>query len=116
MGQEPYAVWWVGRRAAMIIMLTKIDVINSGEMCAALARPVHEGAVVLVADMTATTFCAPPGPRAGPRNTPPGGREPACRWAPRQPDVRRVLEVTGAGDPGSARAGPWSSTTASSPA
>ena len=92
-----YPVRWSGRQA-VVTLPDEIDMTNAGQVRDVLARSLEDGAAVLVADMTAATFCAAEGVRVLLR---------AHAWARAagaqlrvvvaSPAVRRVLDLTGAG-------------------
>jgi anti-anti-sigma factor len=89
-------VRWAGRQATVTIP-AEVDIVNGPVVSAALEQALASGAVVVVADMTGTTFCASEGLHilirvhlkavasgAGLRLVCPG------------PIVRRVMELTAA--------------------
>jgi anti-sigma B factor antagonist len=53
---ERYPVLWVGQ-AAVISAPVEVDVTNAEDVCRCLLAAIGSGARMLVADMTATTFC-----------------------------------------------------------
>src|SRR5438105_13181591 len=58
-----YPVRWAGRRA-VVTLPDEIDVTNSAQVGAALSQALQDGAAVIIADMTGTTFCASDGVKA----------------------------------------------------
>jgi anti-sigma B factor antagonist len=91
-------VRWAGHRA-VVALPGEIDVTNSAQVSAALRQTLADGAVVLVADMTATTFCASDGVKAlidaRAAAVAAGAQLRVAGVAPGSV-VRRVLELTGA--------------------
>jgi anti-sigma B factor antagonist len=93
---DPYPVRRAGG-AAVIVLPAEIDVTNAAQVGAELARALEADTEVLVVDMTATVFCDSAGVqvlvRARHRAAAAGL---ALRLAAGTPQVRRVLELTGA--------------------
>ena len=58
-----YPVRWAGRRA-VVTLPDEIDVTNAAQVGAALGQALQDGATVIIADMTGTTFCASDGVKA----------------------------------------------------
>jgi anti-sigma B factor antagonist len=81
----------------LIVLPAEIDMTNAGHVGAELARALGSGPETLVADMTATMFCDSAGVqmlvRARQQASAAGT---AVRLAVHAPQVRRVLELTGA--------------------
>lgn len=96
MSVDSCPVRWSGWQA-VVALPDEIDMTNAGQVREALARSLEDGATVLVADMTAATFCAAEGVRALLRGhvwAREAGAE--LRVAALSPPVRRVVELTAA--------------------
>jgi anti-sigma B factor antagonist len=92
-GRHP--VLWIGR-AAVISAPAQIDVGNAGDLLTSMRAALGEGAVLLIADMTATTFCdcsAVSGLVRAFRQAQARGVE--MRLVAHEPAVIRVLSPTG---------------------
>lgn len=93
---EAYPVQWAGRQAT-VTLPAEIDLLNSQTVRETLEHVLVSGAVVIVADMTATAFCASEGLHTLIRahlQAAAGGAE--LRLAGPGPVVRRVMELTAA--------------------
>jgi anti-sigma B factor antagonist len=89
---------WLGRWA-VVTLPQEIDVSNSQQIGQELASVVDQGAVMLVVDMTATTFCDTSGARelvAARKHAHAGGAE--IRLVIKAHAVLRVFEIIGLGD------------------
>jgi anti-anti-sigma factor len=95
MGDEPFPVEWQGRRA-IVTFPGHVDISNVGQLRDRLLAVINRGAVVLIADMTATQSCdhaaveaiARACQRAGINGT-------QVRLVVAAPVVRRVLSIEG---------------------
>ncbi len=91
-----YPVRWAGRQAT-VTLPAEIDVLNSQAVRETLEHVLASGAVVIVADMTATAFCASEGLHTLIRvhlQAADAGAE--LRLAGPSPIVRRMMELTAA--------------------
>lgn len=94
---ESCPVRWAGRHAVATLP-DEIDLLSSGQVRQALDHALAEGATVLVADMTETTFCASEGVRVLLDAHAAAGRAGAqLRIAGPGRRVRRILQLTGVG-------------------
>ena len=86
-------------RTAVITLPDQIDITNAAWVRAALQRPLAEGAAVLVADLTGTSYCACAGVAAllnARQATAAAGAVLRMAVSSDRPMVWRVLELTGA--------------------
>jgi anti-sigma B factor antagonist len=94
--EEQFAVQWLGL-AAVVSMPAEIDMANANAIRDGLLAALDKGPPVLIADMTATTFCDSAGVRAlvqVSRQTKTAGV--ALRLALTARGVLRVLSISGA--------------------
>jgi anti-sigma B factor antagonist len=94
----PCPTRWLGSWA-VVTLPPEIDVSNSQQIGQELASVADQGAVMLVADMTATTFCDTSGAReliAARKHAHAGGTE--IRLVVKANAVLRVFEIIGLGD------------------
>ena len=95
MSQDRLPVLWIGQVAVMTLP-TEIDVTNADMIREDLLSIVNQGAVLLIADMSNTTFCDSAGVSALVRTS---GRVTASsselRLVVSTPAVQRVLSLTG---------------------
>jgi anti-sigma B factor antagonist len=92
---QHYPVLWIGR-TAVITLPVEIDITNSDQVREDLLSVVNQGAALLVADLSKTTFCDSSGISALARSfrrTQASGGE--MRLAVSTPAVHRVLALTG---------------------
>jgi anti-anti-sigma factor len=83
--------------SAVVVLPDEIDAVNAGSVGGLLGAAIVPGVTVLVADLTATSFCD----CAGTRSLILASRQASAshaelRLAARSPAVLRVLELTGA--------------------
>jgi anti-sigma B factor antagonist len=92
---QHYPVLWIGR-TAVIALPVEIDITNADQVREDLLSVVNQGAALLVADLSKTTFCDSSGisalARTFRRAQASGG---AMRLAVSTPAVQRVLALTG---------------------
>jgi anti-sigma B factor antagonist len=89
---------WLGSRA-VVTLPQEIDVSNSQQIGQELASVADQGAVVLIVDMTASTFCDTSGAReliVARKHAHAGGTE--IRLVVKAHAVLRVFEIIGLGD------------------
>jgi len=94
----PCPTRWLGSWA-VVTLPPEIDVSNSQQIGQQLASVADQGAVMLIADMTATTFCDTSGAReliAARKHAHAGGAE--IRLVVKAHAVLRVFEIIGLGD------------------
>jgi len=94
----PCPTRWLGRWA-VVTLPPEIDVSNSQQISQELASLVDQGAVMLIVDMTASTFCDTSGAReliAARKHAQAGGAE--IRLVVKAHAVLRVFEIIGLGD------------------
>ena len=94
----PCPTRWLGSWA-VVTLPPEIDVSNSQQIGRELASVADQGAVMLIADMTASTFCDTSGARelvAARKHAHAGGTE--IRLVVKAPAVLRVFEIIGLGD------------------
>lgn len=60
---ERYPVLWIGQ-VAVVTLPVEIDVTNAGQVREDLLSVINQGAVLLIADLSKTTFCDSAGVRA----------------------------------------------------
>lgn len=88
-------VVWVGR-IAVVTLPAEVDISNAGELSQDLAAVVAEHASLVIADMTATTFCDSAGVTALVRAVRQANASATgLRVAAAAPGVTRVLAITG---------------------
>lgn len=95
MSGEHYPVLWIGR-AAVVSLPTEIDITNADHVREDLLSVLNQGAAVLVADLSKTTFCDSAGVSAlarGFRRAEASQSE--MRLVVGTPAVQRVLSLTG---------------------
>ncbi len=56
MSRQHYPVLWTGQRA-IVSLPEEIDIVNADQVREDLLSPVNQGAVLLIADLSKTTFC-----------------------------------------------------------
>jgi anti-sigma B factor antagonist len=92
---QHYLVLWIGR-TAVITLPVEIDITNADQVREDLLSVVNQGAALLVADLSKTTFCDSSGisalARSFRRAQASGGE---MRLAVSTPAVHRVLALTG---------------------
>ncbi len=95
MSQERYPVLWIGQ-VAVVTLPMEIDVTNAGAIREDLLAVLNHGAVLLVADLSTTTFCDSAGVstlvRTFRRAAASGS---GMRLVVTTPAVQRVLAITG---------------------
>ncbi len=95
MSQERYPVLWIGQ-VAVVTLPTEIDVTNAGLVREELLSVLNQGAALLIADLSKTSFCDSAGVsalvRAFRRATISAS---AMRLVVSTPAVQRVLSITG---------------------
>jgi anti-sigma B factor antagonist len=94
----PCPTKWLGSWA-VVTLPPEIDVSNSQQISQELVSVADQGAVMLIADMTATTFCDTSGAReliAARKHAHTGGAE--IRLVVKAHAVLRVFEIIGLGD------------------
>jgi anti-sigma B factor antagonist len=94
----PCPTRWLGSWA-VVTLPAEIDVSNSQQISQELASVADQGAVMLIVDMTATTFCDTSGAReliAARKHARAGGAE--IRLVVKAHAVLRVFEIIGLGD------------------
>ena len=93
---HPHPVAGPGPQTAVVTLPGEIDLANGEQVHDALARPLRDGAAVLVADVTRATFFA----SAGVKELMHAHHQAAAAGAQLRvaasPAVRRILELTGA--------------------
>lgn len=95
MSQERYPILWIGQ-AAVVTLPPEIDVTNADAIREDLISVINQGAVLLVADMSKTTFCDSAGVTALVRTFRRAGTGAnAMRLVVSTPAVQRVLSITG---------------------
>jgi anti-sigma B factor antagonist len=95
MSGEHYPVLWIGR-TAVVSLPAEIDITNADQVREDLLSVLNQGAVVLVADLSKTTFCDSAGVSAlarGFRRA--GASQSEMRLVVGTPAVQRVLSLTG---------------------
>ena len=95
MSGERYPVLWIGQ-VAVVTLPAEIDVTNADTVRDELLAALNQGAVLLIADMSQTSFCDSSGVSAMVRvfrRAAAGGSE--LRMVVRTPAVQRVLSITG---------------------
>ena len=95
MSQEHYPVLWIGQ-VAVVTLPAEIDVTNADMVQEELLGVLNQGAVLLIADLSKTSFCDSAGVSALVRIFRRAAtRESAMRMAVSTPAVQRVLSITG---------------------
>ena len=97
-GAMPCPTRWLGSWA-VVTLPPEVDVSNSQQISQELASLVDQGAVMLIVDMTASTFCDTSGAReliAARKHAQAGGAE--IRLVVKAHAVLRVFEIIGLGD------------------
>jgi len=92
---ERYPVLWIGQ-VAVVTLPAEIDMTNADTVQDELLAALSQGAVLLIADMSQTSFCDSSGVSAMVRvfrRAAAGGSE--LRMVVRTPAVQRVLSITG---------------------
>jgi anti-sigma B factor antagonist len=93
--QERYVVLWTGQ-VAVVRLPVEIDVTNADTIREDLLSVVNQGAVLLVVDMSKTTFCDSAGVSALVRTfTRASASGSGMRLVVGAPTVRRILSLTG---------------------
>jgi anti-sigma B factor antagonist len=93
--QERYPVLWIGQ-VAVVTLPVEIDVTNADAVREDLLAVLNHGAVLLVADLSNTTFCDSAGVSALVRTfTRAAASASAMRLVVSTPAVQRVLSITG---------------------
>ena len=95
MSGERYPLLWIGQ-VAVVTLPTEIDVTNADTVREDLLSVVNQGAVLLVADMSKTTFCDSAGVSALVRTFRRAtASSSGLRLVVSTPAVQRVLSITG---------------------
>ena len=95
MSGERYPLLWIGQ-VAVVTLPTEIDVTNADTVREDLLSAVNQGAVLLVADMSKTTFCDSAGVSALVRTFRRAtASSSGLRLVVSTPAVQRVLSITG---------------------
>ncbi len=95
MSRERYPVLWIGQ-VAVVTLPPEIDVTNADMVREDLLSVMNQGAVLLIADLSKTTFCDSAGISAIVRTfRRAGASESALRLVVSTPAVQRVLSITG---------------------
>ena len=95
MPQERYPVLWIGQ-VAVVALPVEIDVTNAGAVREDLLAVLNHGAVLLVADLSRTTFCDSAGVSALVRTFRRAAASASgMRLVVGTPAVQRVLSITG---------------------
>ena len=95
MSRERFPVLWLGQ-VAVVRLPAEIDVTNAGPVGEELLAALNQGAALLIADMSTTTFCDSAGVSAMVRvfrHAATSGR--SMRMVVSTPAVQRVLSITG---------------------
>jgi anti-sigma B factor antagonist len=93
--RERYPVLWIGQ-VAVVTLPPEIDVTNADMVREDLLSVMNQGAVLLIADLSKTTFCDSAGVSALVRTfRRAGASESAMRLVVSTPAVQRVLSITG---------------------
>jgi len=93
--RERYPVLWIGQ-VAVVTLPPEIDVTNADMVREDLLSVMNQGAVLLIADLSKTTFCDSAGISAIVRTfRRAGASESALRLVVSTPAVQRVLSITG---------------------
>ncbi len=95
MSQERYPVLWIGQ-VAVVTLPPEIDVTNADMVREELASVLNEGAALLIADLSKTSFCDSAGVSALVRTFRRAATsESSMRLVVSTPAVERVLSITG---------------------
>jgi anti-sigma B factor antagonist len=93
--QERYPVLWIGQ-VAVVTLPVEVDVTNADSVREDLLAVLNHGAVLLVADLSNTTFCDSAGVSALVRTfTRSAASGSGMRLVVSTPAVQRVLSITG---------------------
>jgi anti-sigma B factor antagonist len=93
--QEHYPVLWIGQ-VAVVTLPAEIDVTNADSVREDLLAVLNHGAVLLIADLSNTTFCDSAGVSALVRTfTRAAASDSGMRLVVSTPAVQRVLSITG---------------------
>jgi anti-anti-sigma factor len=91
--QERYPVLWIGQ-VAVVTLPAEIDVTNADTVREDLLSVLNDGAVLLIADLSKTSFCDSAGVSALVRTFRQASAS-AMRLVVNTPAVQRVLSITG---------------------
>jgi anti-sigma B factor antagonist len=92
---ECYPVLWIGQ-TAVVTLPAEIDITNAGQVREVLLSVLNQGAVVLIADLSKTTFCDSAGVSALARTfRRADASHSEMRLVVGTPAVQRVLAITG---------------------
>ena len=95
MSQERYPVLWIGQ-VAVVTLPPEIDVTNADMVREELASVLNQGAALLIADLSKTSFCDSAGVSALVRTfRQAASSESSMRLVVSTPAVERVLSITG---------------------
>ncbi len=95
MSQERYPVLWIGQ-VAVVTLPTEIDVTNADTVREELLSALNQGAALLIADLSKTSFCDSAGVSALVRTFRLAATSAsAMRLVVSTPAVQRVLSITG---------------------
>ncbi len=95
MSQERYPVLWIGQ-VAVVTLPAEIDVTNADTVREDLLSVLNDGAVLLIADLSKTSFCDSAGVSALVRTFRQASASAAAmRLVVNTPAVQRVLSITG---------------------
>ena len=95
MSQECYPVLWIGQ-VAVVTLPAEIDVTNADTVREELLSVLNQGAVLLIADLSKTSFCDSAGVSALVRTfRQTSTSASAMRLVVNTPAVQRVLSITG---------------------
>ena len=95
MSQERYPVLWIGQ-VAVVTLPPEIDVTNADMVREELASVLNQGAALLIADLSKTSFCDSAGVSALVRTFRRAATsESSMRLVVSTPAVERVLSITG---------------------
>ncbi len=95
MSQERYPVLWIGQ-VAVVMLPAEIDVTNADTVREELLSVLNQGAALLVADLSTTSFCDSAGVSALVRTFRRAATsESSMRLVVSTPAVQRVLSITG---------------------
>jgi anti-sigma B factor antagonist len=93
--RERYPVLWIGQ-VAVVTLPAEIDVTNADMVREDLLSAMNQGAALLIADLSKTTFCDSAGVNALVRTSRrAGASEGALRLVVSTPAVQRVFSITG---------------------
>jgi anti-sigma B factor antagonist len=95
MSREHYPVLWIGQ-SAVVTLPAEIDITNADQVREDLLSILNQGATLLVADLSETTFCDSAGVGALARTfRRADASQSEMRLAVSTPSVQRVLALTG---------------------